>query len=459
MDRIESEGLWWLPGAEQKRIPGRLNWTPGEMPSLRLIGAFGESDFAPEERRPELVYGVLRDNRNGEYVSLRSGFLRSHKTSFPGLSEQRYDFQQAFFGSRQFPFTPTSATFRGSKFQISGLNEWAYSYSGANVEWGQDVLRTLAITYTKPEPLMFTLSDATISLRTVATSNQEERRYSIEESLILAIDFNEAKNVDEIANNFVFPLRDLMTFVWGWGEASRITELKLVRSEDESKLPPEEITVVDRFVTGDLGQPRHGYDLLIPWDSVSDDLGVFISRWFALYRRQHGALELFFTVYYQDSLFSGIRFQMTVQALRLYYETREGIRPGATLHHAPTERLLDGVDPSRAESIRRLVAGNMVIGVEDAIGHLVEEHRDAFRRLLNYTESRFLERICGALHFQLHRDPSSKVVEFSREVYKLTTYLQALMQLILLSELGFDADERVRLMAQRASLIPTSMKL
>ena len=67
-EKFEYQGYWWLPGADEDKVPGILKFDPGNRATLDLLGSLKGLKGVIDPREPEILLGLSSD---GKLVTLK----------------------------------------------------------------------------------------------------------------------------------------------------------------------------------------------------------------------------------------------------------------------------------------------------------------------------------------------------------------------------------------------------
>ncbi len=150
-EEYKKSGYFWLPGNEDKKIPGTLTISDGGDIELEVVGLFDESikGLNGEDDLNRIIGHVEKDG----LVTLDNCFYRKKNYAFGGIAKSLIHVNQALSGVAY--EQDEKVTFHTVSFSIEGLNEWV-GISGISVVYG-DNYRTAAINYTPQDEITYNL--------------------------------------------------------------------------------------------------------------------------------------------------------------------------------------------------------------------------------------------------------------------------------------------------------------
>lgn len=150
-EEYKKSGYFWLPGSEDKKIPGTLTISDGGDIELEVVGLFDESikGLNGEDNLNRIIGHVEKDG----LVTLDNCFYRQKNFAFGGIAKSLIHVNQALSGVAY--EKDEKVAFHTISFSVEGLNEWV-GISGISVAYGDDY-RTATISYTPQNEIIYNL--------------------------------------------------------------------------------------------------------------------------------------------------------------------------------------------------------------------------------------------------------------------------------------------------------------
>lgn len=162
-ETFELDGYWWLPDNPETRVPGRLSFTPGDVPRLSLMGALNQNakvSFSTTEFiNPEIILGITI---NGDSVTLYKCLQTSGKINFGfnnGSSLTKFIAHFAFKGIHF--SSPAEILFSSINVRFLNLDNW-YNKSCISSETSENGVGIT--TFSRPQPIEIVINDCHIRI-------------------------------------------------------------------------------------------------------------------------------------------------------------------------------------------------------------------------------------------------------------------------------------------------------
>jgi|GEM_PF-5317108 len=346
-ERVEYQGLWWLPDREKDEVCGTLTFDPDGGLRLSLMGAF-EPTESLRVSDPWHVYPVVHGVTEGRCITLVDCSGWDAGVSFPGFDKESIRAQWALLGREPVP-PPDVDRICQVTVEFTHLPEWAHALSGGKAQIRKiGNKRDYAFEYSTPEPRVAVTPFGRITLSAAAGFPLGIRReHTIDEKVFLTVerDDDEAKGLEWWLTNVVTPLQDLLSLgvdqpcdlvrvtvglagnVWEMGDGS------------QAHVPFDVAFVSRTGVSYVSPAPRIAREsMLFTLDDISDEFEAVLSAWLSF----AGEMTYLRGLYFGD------------QYRRLYIDNRysQMIQAAETFHRAST-RYVNHVSPKAEFRNRR----------------------------------------------------------------------------------------------------------
>jgi len=298
------------------------------------------------------------------------------------------------------------------------------------------------LSYGTPIPIGGTLSNGNkVSLGYSLTYSGEEAKHIYSEQPSLSLTSSSPLSEDEIIQQFVHPLRNLMTFVCQKPQA--IEELKLWR--EDSHLSGSKRTEV-QLITSQIGlvpssTDRSSVNLLFRFEDVSHDFSSFLEAWLEISGRYSECFSVFFDLMYEPPAFLDLAFLGAVQAIRFYYLYRPEVEAGIQNDNLRVESILQVLPTSDAQWLRERLSMVSSPILKEILGTLIAEHREIMIEVLPFGADQFVEEVCTTVEYHLHRSESlAESATHGVSLHWHTIRLTQLTKLCILKEMGFTSE-------------------
>ncbi|HBL7242229.1 TPA: hypothetical protein LS257_004953 [Serratia liquefaciens] len=153
-DEYKKTGYFWLPGDEEKKIPGVLSINDGGKIDLEILGLFDDSIISLNKDDFEIGRIIGAVEKDG-LVTLDGCYYSKKSFSFGGISKSNITVNKVFSGAAW--ERDEAVTFNTFSFTIDCLDEWV-GISGINVD-NDYKNKTTSISYAPPEKISFALDN------------------------------------------------------------------------------------------------------------------------------------------------------------------------------------------------------------------------------------------------------------------------------------------------------------
>lgn len=425
LEKHEFKGIWSLPDPEAENLTGTLTVDRGKA-DLELIGDFGHELLSETSREkaysldPADQLRVLGSSTDGKDITLEKVEARNYLVSMPGLPVAHYTAQAILVGKHFAEGDPIA--FDEISIRASDLNAWT-RVSGFDVHHDFEKLdgtefltfTGFAIDYKVPDDIEIQLARGERAFIRYGAKNKGlvggTGHVDVTQEAAIHFRFPRPAGLDQVFRR-VSEIRNFLSLAVGrpvsilsvsgylddYAEASGTRRpIELLWQVPHNPDPPE--------------RSRGSREMLFSLPEASPDISSVMKKWLARQSRLRPVFNLFFGVLYHPDLYLEVRFLTFAQAIETYDHRR---RPRAGTIHL-SRRVRDVLSLSRTVSKR-------IVGPD-------EEHLDVF-----------IKGLVDSRNYYTHYDPKldGKVAE-GVSLYLLTLQLRAVIEMVLLRELGFPA--------------------
>ncbi|MEJ2597190.1 MAG: hypothetical protein P8Z00_02595 [Anaerolineales bacterium] len=455
-ESFEYKGFFWLPEIPDVEIPGVLFYTPDDGVQLELQGVLhapSDNLFRPPtfEDAP-LILGVTS---KGKEVSLLGctqikGSVGSGWRNI-ATQESGYRIKRAFIDVH-FPSTE-AVEFKEFAVDYTHLDEW---FDQNPFQINHPSVSEMALSYKAPESLSVKVGDYTISFQVAgpATEQSSVSKYIVYQDVrVKFVSDVGDKNIDDL---FLITRRmqDLITL--GVGEPVFPTGIVAVGCANKLILDngKEINSPVQVFYTRPW-RPKssrtiYPQQMAFTLKAIRKRLDFYLTNWFLKAENLKPVLDIYFSLLYREDVYPDFRLLSLVQALDTYHRWRFGgkYQSDEVYLTGLYTKFLKCFTKDLDEDFRQnLEEGNLRYANEYSLRKRFIELTQHFDRnipfqFLTIPKERniFIERVCNTRNYLTYCNPvlTSKVAKTSKELYDLGEKLQALLEVLLLEEIGFE---------------------
>lgn len=316
------DGEWWRPEDADRRVGGRMKFSPQHGLRLTLFGLLLD-DLDRQRRRGHLpvILGNVSSMAFGNDVTLlacRWDGDRLHGT----YQEQHFRSDFALLGVH-LP-SPSSAVVTGCDVSFTNLDTWvdvsglvvaAEADEGYHVRYDRPALPELetsvgAIALTLKSPFPFVT----------------HRAVDVREWCSLAVRATEPHSVEEFRYRILWPLQNFMTFATN--RANAITDIQMIVAGHSS---PVGILFRHPFIAA---ISENVLEMLFKYSDVKSRLADVLDRWFSLYCSIGSVLNSLVAIAYQRVTLPDAKFLALAQAAESYHRNLTASAPTSPAAHA-----------------------------------------------------------------------------------------------------------------------------
>jgi hypothetical protein len=449
-------GVWWLPSDPQDRRNGTLTITAGEV-SLDLVGHFGREIISESDH--EISYSlfladqerILGATTDGNHITLVDCSQAAGGRLLLGLSTDLetavYRARAAIVGNGRFD-EGEAVEFDHVELRLAALESWLQiRHATLNLSASGD---GGTIEFTRVPPMEFQLDGGpTATIRfssSVQSVGPEATRAGYEWSSWLGLKFPEMCSLDDV-KSAVGWLRNLLVLATG----KPLTVLAVHGYRDDwtgpDGYPVQMGLFYSLFYNPDpMPRPVNWWELLFDYPQIAERLADVLSRWIALHQQYDAVIGLFFGTIYQQASYREQRFLQYAQAIETYDRLK---RPGATIRgrdafRALRDEIVAAVPQEHRAWLKTELAWSNDLKLADRITHVLSSCPEVAERIVGSEGiDAFVKAVKWTRNYYTHYDPKgkAKAATDGQDMHRLTVQLRAVLETVLLVELGFDSDE------------------
>ncbi len=425
MRALVVKGDWWLPGKKDQKIRGELHFSEEEGPRLTLDSC---GNVMPNET--DIILG-LTDNK--EKITLYDCYMQ-----WPGSSNDEYESEYMFRGVH-FEDIPH---FSRIEFQSEILSQWVNidGFTHRN-----DVAlrpNESAIFYKKPEDIILCKWDGcTYSLvfkLIQTTTGGPDRKQEFQQKVYFRLDFEEEVILSSV-ERLTRALMNMLTFT-----ADRpVYSSEMIGYSSVTGKAPIEIYLkqhVKSHLTREKLRPR----LLFQLTDTRDQAPEFLEKWMEL---SLGPLSPFTNNYIAEKYiplgFVERGFLEYVRCLEVYH--RKTSERKAIPKEEFERRCQLIVREIRESKIKRWVKGKLKhadeLTLQDRLQEITGKYRYNIELFSDRAVQDFCKRIADERHYLTHFEEKKDQERLTLiEMIELTDQMKKLIDICILTSLGFDQD-------------------
>jgi hypothetical protein len=423
LETHQFKGIWSLPSAEAESLPGTLTVKQGKA-DLELLGDFGHELLSEAARErsysldPADQLRVLGSSADGKNITLEKVSSRNYQVSIPGLPVAHYTAQAILVGKHFAEGEPI--LFDEISIRASDLNAWT-RVSGFDVHHdfekldGAEALAFtgFAVDYKVPDDIEIQLARGERAFIRYGAKSEGlaggTDHVAVTQEAAIHFRFAKKGGLDQVFRR-VSEVRNFLSLAVGRPVSIlAVTGYLDDYAESNGSRRPIDLMWQVPHNPDPPARGRRFHEMLFSVPEASPDISSVMKRWLARQARLEPVFNLFFGVLYHPDLYLEVRFLTFAQAIETYdYRRRR--------------------HPGKKKLVQR---------VEDVLGSC----RTVSKRIVGSDPTdveAFIELFRDSRNYYTHYNPKlEKRAAKGVPLYLLTLQLRAIIEMVLLRELGF----------------------
>ncbi|SFV09373.1 HEPN domain-containing protein [Alicyclobacillus macrosporangiidus] len=318
MEALKFDGVWWVPGKEDDKVAGTMEFQPGGKCTLSLIGGFSDlkTIFSLDNLRFDVINGLTVE---GQKITLYDCLRTSGRLPFPGVISEAYHVSILLVG---YHFqSKEDVTFDTIRVSFTNLDDWV-GFSGLQYHQSKDGNKNSpVVSYEYPNAIEADVNGVRISLDFGYKINVNVLKgISITEQKMFTIKLRFFKQIEEILREGL--LQNLQNFIsFGLGKSTKILTLtganSSVMTDDNREL---EISIIfsQRSMASE-SERIHPSTMLFRFGDIKDSFQEKISAWLLKAEQLQPIYNLYFSVMHQPTIYIDFMFLSLMQAIETYH--------------------------------------------------------------------------------------------------------------------------------------------
>jgi len=455
IEEFEYTGVWWIPDKPEKKIHGTLRFTSDEGATLSLTGSFKDLVYKikniKEIFRPEIILGISSD---GKFITLYKCFETTLNINLSGFLISSF-YANVVFIDAHFQKSE-DIKFKNISVHYLYLDEWV-DFSGFDIK-KLDIEKKEMVSYILPEPFQACINDnlnVLIEFRFSYQTPSMKKEMSIKQKTWIKIETSEPKSLKDY-EKYLYYIQNFLTL--GTTEPvyplaiEGITEVNKKIIEIKGNFSPyyPPVKIFYRFNTV-RKMNISSCDMLFTFKDIYDKFGTFLRKWFGQAVLLEPVYNLYFGTLYNPHMYLNQRFLSLIQALESFHQRKFG---GKYLtKEEDYNKIYNALKNSIPDNVRSDLKGRLKeylkYGNEFSLRKRLEEIFEKYKEILDKfieNQDAFIELAINTRNYLTHYDEKLEgKAAREKELFFLTENLKTLLEVCLLTELGFNIDETVKL--------------
>jgi hypothetical protein len=443
IEKFERRGKWWLPAQEDDRIDGTLTYSPADGAILELAGAFGAlpgllaSGSFPA---PRIILGTTA---SGEYITLLNCAQKRWHTAGTYLTSS-YRVEVVFVGAHF--QSHDEIEFESLYVHYSHLDSWAgFHYFEHTREEGATM-----VSYRNPRPIVAYVGDGLAVSVDPAVSEQGEgsppRRVILEADSRVRIRRGEPTHLDR----FLRPMRLTQVFLsLGVGAAVHPVAVTGVHLEmpDDAAIPRCVGIHWQPAVAVAAQRALFPSEMMFTLPDISDRFERFLRNWFQTAELLGPVVDLYLAALAETGIYAEHRFLTLCQALESLHRRRHGGHYLSRDEYGPAyvqliHAIPDWIAPDHRTALEARLKYGHEYSLRKRLTDIFSAHDPVLREVFLDPPS-FINKVVKTRNYFTHYDEEDEqdAATGGLELHRLASNLRTLIEVCLLSEIGFTSEE------------------
>lgn len=444
IEEFEYKGIWWLPDKPKVQISGTLRFTPGEGAVLDLIGSLKDLKDMDRLFNPEIVLGFSE----GKEITLHRCFETQSKLTLPGFLTSSYFADTVLLGVHF--QKKEEVKFKELSIHYSYLDEWV-NISGFDIQHAFDK-DEVVIKYKQPETIQ-TVIDGDFKIfiyikRSGPTESVVQKEATIRQKTYIKIEPPEERHFGEYLS-IMYHIQNLLSLgimapVYPLDIEGK-TELRKQMIGDKTYYPP--VKIFYRLPDIPKGPKRIlPFQMLFTFKDISNRFDVFLNNWFEKSDLLEPVYDLYFGTLYNPRMYLRHRFLSLIHAIESFHQRIYGggylsDEDYKKVYNALVNAIPDGIKRDFRDSLK----GKLKYGHNFSLRKRLKEILDKYQEIVSdfiKDKNGFINKVVDTRNYLVHYDQKLKDKAASgEELFRLVQKLKIMVEICLLTELGFGSKE------------------
>jgi hypothetical protein len=451
-DEWKKSGYFWLPEFADKKIPGTLSIFDGGNIELEVVGLFDESIGALNGHDDlSRIIGIVE--KEG-FVTLEDCFYRIKSITFGGISKSVVHVNKVIGGVAYDKDEPV--TFNTVSFAVEGINEWV-DITGIEVTRSRDY-RTASISYTPQDELVYNFGEGFkfhIFFRYKLPDFPSRTEARITQQTYFKISSKTTREFSEFSK-----IIHRITYFLGFSVDSTVTisdvsatSNDIVREITEEKKIPVNIKLYYPSLPFSDNEPKiEKHRMLFSFKDIRENAENVFNKWLSTYSVISPSLSLYFSAVSGEHKYLDGKFLALAQGLETYHRrtSNETLRDESEFRSMVASLLW-----SCPKKNRKWLRGRLYHGNEINLGQRIKRIIEPYKSYIGNSKQRnkFIRDVVNTRNYLTHysEELEKDAVAFS-ELLGLCQKMEAVFQLHLLQQLGFEATDIQRILGKNYKL-------
>ena len=441
VDEYVKTGYFWIPGREEKKIPGILTIKDGGDIELEVVGLFDDS-IESLNRDDDLKRIVGHVEKDG-LVTLDNCFYTNKNHAFGGISKSKVCVNKVLSGVAY--DENEIVTFNTFSFSVDCLDEWI-RVTGIKVKH-DDENKTAIISYNPQESITYSLDNGMqleICFAYTLPGSPTTTEAKITQQAYFKLSSKELSPLNEFTE-IAYKLTNFLCFAIDTTVALKslsATSTEIQRDGVNGKKYSVPIKIYYPSIPYSEKEPNTSWHrMLFTYGTIKSNAQDVLNNWLRAYEIMAPALSLYFSTKNGAQKYLDGKFLALAQGLETYHRRTSDEK---LMDSSEFEALVAQIAENCPEKNIDWLKGRLMHGNEINLGKRLKGIIDPFKDKLGNSKerSKLLRKIVDTRNYLTHYNENLKAKSADGdELWNLCQKMEVIFQLHFLKVIGFSKNE------------------
>jgi hypothetical protein len=451
IEKFEYKGVWWLPDNPEKHISGTLMFVPGEGAVLDLMSSFVEIKSTNSSFEPEIILGT---SSNGKSITLHKCVETKRLDSSLGFPTSSFYANIVFIGWHS--AKPKELKFKSFFVNYPYFEEWSKIGVFSHCLESEEKSKQYEVKYEVPEPVEAKIDNFKISFdHNLNISGDWLREVNLKHTTFIKIEPEDELHFEEY-QSILYHLQNFLSLattraIYPLSIEATTEQYKRVSTFPKSKVRHPHIEIFYNVIGKvDLSKKLTHYDMLFTFEDISGQFETYLQNWFGKAGLLKPVYDLFFGTLYNPSMYLELHFLSLIQAVESYHRRRFGGKylsdeDYTEVYNTLVNAIPDSVEGDFKNSLKSRIQYGNDFSLRTRLKGLFDsgEYQEILSEFVE-NKNAFISKVIATRNYLTHYEGEEKAA-IGEELDPLIQKLKILLEICLITELGFSSEELKKL--------------
>jgi hypothetical protein len=449
-DGLKHRGFWWLPDSEGRKLNGTLTFDYNSGTLLDLNGWFKGIEDINKTLMPEIILGI---SANGKKITLYKNIEKSTTHNPAGFPISVFSTNVVFEGEHF--STADSIKFKNISMSYSYIDDWIDIHLFKTGDWmykSPSQIKEISISYDVPEPIKAEINNdylIEISFRpTFHLPWSGDQQAWIKQKIFVDVHFSESKSFEQIMS-----INSLLKYFLSLAvlESVKVLSFEANSANDNRDKMPLKIYYKSINAQSEI-KKLSSYNILFTYRDVSEEFEHYLRNWFKNAELLRPVYDLYFSTIHSPSMYVDNQFLNFFHAIEAFHRRVIG---GSELSDEDHKKRMSEIVDSIPTQYKGWLESKLLYSNELTQRKRLKELLKTYWKILSpyITDlGGFIDKVVATRNYMTHYDQSlMEHAAFGLELIQLSKNLEIIIEVCLLSQIGFQIDQ-IKNLLERSKL-------